>query len=51
VEENNCRLAGRLSPYAMEQWSDLAYLLDLPRGFWLAVGVMGLGVYGTWLFR
>ena len=35
----------------MEQWSDLAYLLDLPRVSWLAVGVMGLGVYGTWLFR
>ena len=28
----------------LREWGELAYLLDLPWGFWVAVGVMVVGL-------
>jgi hypothetical protein len=30
----------------LREWSDLAYFLDLPWGFWFWVGVMLVGLVG-----
>jgi hypothetical protein len=30
----------------LREWGELAYLLDLPWGFWAAVGVMLIGLVG-----